>query len=101
MKPTVGLTTFCCLMNLCEKKWVWGNEKAGFPPFKKHDIWRVGQKTIFPTKKKGCFSALINTGLQPGGSVWNNHPTVSTAYPNTSEKPLKRLEIPAGGFPPG
>jgi hypothetical protein len=34
MKPTVGLTRFCCLMNLCEKMQVLVNGNAGFSRFK-------------------------------------------------------------------
>jgi hypothetical protein len=34
MKPTVGLTRFCCLMNLCEKTAVPANDYGDFSRFK-------------------------------------------------------------------
>jgi hypothetical protein len=80
MKPTVGLTRFCCLMNLCEKTRVWTNENAGFSRFKNSVFFERLKKTIFPTRKRRRFSALINTGLQPGVRGAQTRSAVLSAY---------------------
>jgi hypothetical protein len=46
MKPTAGLTRFCCLMNLCEKTAVSTNGNAGFSLFKKV-MFLAGVKNLF------------------------------------------------------
>jgi hypothetical protein len=51
MKPTVGLTRFFCLMNLCEKKRVSANVYAGFSLFKKVMIL-TGVKKLFSLQEK-------------------------------------------------
>ncbi len=55
MKPTVGLTRFFGLMNLCEKKWVAANVGRDFVLLKKAWVFGGGKKTFFPTSKMGRF----------------------------------------------
>jgi hypothetical protein len=64
VKPTVGLTHFFGLMNLCEKTRVSANVYRGLVLSKKTGFWRIGQKE-FSLQTKSVVFLLLDPNFGP------------------------------------
>ena len=71
LKPTVGLTRYLFLMNLCEKSGVWANVYAVFCHFEKHVHFRDVKKLFSPgeNRPKICRGKNAEAGEELNGGL--------------------------------